>query len=50
VKCFIKFAAAVLLVSITTVVTPPIFKGSDPAPLCDPFSQICKPPLEQPAR
>ena len=47
-KCCIKFVAAVLLVSTTSLINPPILKDSDPVPLCDPSSQNCKPPIQAP--
>lgn len=47
-KYWIKFVAAVLLVSTTSLINPPILKDSDPAPICDPNTQNCKPPIQPP--
>ncbi len=50
-KCWIKFVAAVLLVSTASLINPPILKDSDPAPICDPSTQNCRPPIPpQPVR
>jgi hypothetical protein len=51
VKCCIKFVAAVVLVSTTSLINPPPLRDSDPAPICDPTTQNCKPPMPpQPVR
>ncbi len=44
-KCSVKFVAAVLLLSMTTLLNPQPLMDGDPAPICDPTTQICKPPI-----